>query len=268
MRIHPTAQIHPKAVIADDVCIGPFCVIGPHVQIGRGNEIANNVTLTGHVKLGEGNRLFPYAVLGTEPQDLRFNGEVTWLEVGDNNLIREFVTMNVGTTKGDGVTRVGNSNMIMAYVHIPHDAVIEDNVILANGVQLGGHTRVERDVTFGGLAAVHHFVTIGQRAFIGGLTRVVHDAPPFMTTEGHPARVKCVNTIGLKRRGFSPDSIEALREAYRLLWRSTMTRATALELLDHREPALEPIRYLVDFLRATERGKQGRARETLRKVHV
>ncbi|MBI5367523.1 MAG: acyl-ACP--UDP-N-acetylglucosamine O-acyltransferase, partial [Planctomycetes bacterium] len=254
MRIHPTAQIHPAAEIADDVSIGPWAVIGPHAKIGRGNELANNVTVVGRTTIGEGNRIFPFAVLGTEPQDLRFNGEPTELVIGDNNIIREFVTMNIGTVKGDRITRVGNSNMIMAYAHIPHDAEIEDNVILANGVQLGGHTRIERDVTFGGLAAVHHFVTIGQKAFIGGLTRVVHDAPPFMTTEGHPARVKCVNTIGLKRRGFTPEKIEALRESYKLLWRSNITRPTALQLLENREPQFDELRYLVEFIRATERG--------------
>lgn len=268
MRIHPTAQIHPQAEIADDVTIGPFSIIGPHVTIGRGTEIANNVTIVGHTQIGEGNRIFPYAILGTEPQDLRYNGEMTSLVVGNNNLIREFVTMNTGTTKGDRVTTVGHNNMIMAYVHIPHDAVIEDYVVLANGVQLGGHTRIEKNVAFGGLAAVHHFVTIGQNAFIGGLTRIVHDAPPFMTTEGHPARVKCVNTIGLKRRGFTPEAIEALREAYKLLWRSSLTRGTALQLLEHREQPLDEIRYLAEFIRNTERGRQGRAREALRKVPV
>ncbi len=268
MRIHPTAVIDPKAQVADDVKIGPFCVVGPKVTIGSGTELANNVTVLGHTTIGCNNRISPYAVLGGEPQDLGYKGEETYLRIGDENVVREYVTMNCGTTKQKKTTIVGNRCLFMAYCHIAHDCHIGNNVVMANGVQIGGHVEVEDDVTFGGLVAVHHFVTIGRKAFIGGTTGVHQDCPPFMTTDGRPARVKGVNTVGLKRRGFSPAQIEALKEAYKLIYRSQYPRLTAVEMLERKPDATPEVRQLLQFLRGMEKGRQGRALEALRRTPV
>lgn len=268
MRIHPTALIHPKAQIAEDVVVGPFCVIGPKVVVGPGCELQNNVTLTGHTTLGRSNRIFAFAVLGGEPQDIGYHGEETYLQVGDQNVIREFVTMNCGTTKQRRTTVIGNNNLFMAYCHIAHDCVVGNGVVMANGVQIGGHVVIEDDVTFGGLVAVHHFVTIGRKAFIGGTTGVTQDCPPFLTTDGRPMRVKGVNTVGLKRRGFTTVQIEALKEAYKLIYRSQHPRLTAVEKLEQRPDATPEVRLLTQFLRNMEKGRQGRALEATRRSPV
>ncbi|MCE9580904.1 MAG: acyl-ACP--UDP-N-acetylglucosamine O-acyltransferase [Planctomycetes bacterium] len=267
-KVHASAQVHPEAHIADDVEIGPFCIIGPKVKIGRGTRLHNNVVIAGTTELGEHNQVFPFCVFGTAPQDSGYKDEEVFVKVGHRNLFREYVTINCGTLKGDRTTTVGSSNMIMAYCHIAHDCVLEDGIIMANGVQLGGHTKVEKEANFGGLAAVHHFSTIGERSFVGGLTRVVHDVPPYMTVEGHPSRVKCVNTVGLKRKGLTKEAIEALKEAYKLIYRSGFTKAQAMEILEKRRPQYPEVQKLISFLRAVERGRQGRAREALRRAPV
>lgn len=267
-RIHASAQVHPEARLAEDVEIGPFCIIGPKVKIGRGTRLHNNVVLQGTTEIGEMNNIYPFCVFGTAPQDLGYKDEEVYVRIGNKNLFREYVTINCGTMKGDRSTIVGSSNMIMAYCHIAHDCVLEDGIIMANGVQLGGHTKVEREANFGGLAAVHHFSTIGERSFVGGLTRVVHDVPPYMTVEGHPSRVKCVNTVGLKRKGLTKEAIEALKEAYKLIYRSGFTKAQAMEILEKRRPQYPEVLKLIGFLRAVERGRQGRAREALRRAPV
>lgn len=267
-RIHPTAQVHPEARLAEDVEIGAYCIIGPKVKIGRGTRLHNNVVLQGTTEIGEMNNIYPFCVFGTAPQDLGYKDEEVFVRIGNRNLFREYVTINCGTTKGDRSTVVGSGNMIMAYCHIAHDCVLEDGIIMANGVQLGGHTKVEKEANFGGLAAVHHFSTIGERSFVGGLTRVVHDVPPYMTVEGHPSRVKCVNTVGLKRKGLTKETIEALKEAYKLIYRSGFTKAQAMEILEKRRPQYPEVLKLIGFLRAVEKGRQGRAREALRKAPV
>lgn len=267
-RIHTTALVHPEARLAEDVEIGAYCIIGPKVKIGRGTRLHNNVVLQGTTEIGEMNHIYPFCVFGTAPQDLGYKDEEVFVRIGNKNLFREYVTINCGTMKGDRSTVVGSSNMIMAYCHIAHDCVLEDGIIMANGVQLGGHTKVEREANFGGLAAVHHFSTIGERSFVGGLTRVVHDVPPYMTVEGHPSRVKCVNTVGLKRKGLTKETIEALKEAYKLIYRSGFTKAQAMEILEKRRPQYPEVLKLIGFLRAVEKGRQGRAREALRKAPV
>ncbi len=266
MRIHPTAVIHPQAQVADDVIVGPYCVIGPKATLGPGCDLQNNVTVTGHTTIGARNRIFAFAVLGGEPQDNSYKGEETYLRIGDDNVIREFVTMNCGTTKQTRATTVGNRNLFMAYCHIAHDCALGNGIVMANSVQLGGHVMVEDDVVFGGLAAVHHFATIGQKAFIGGATGVHQDCPPFMTTDGRPARVKGINTVGLKRRGFTTAEIEALKEAYKLIYRSQFPRLKAVENLEARTNTTPHVRVLTQFLRNMEKGRQGRALEAFRRT--
>jgi UDP-N-acetylglucosamine acyltransferase len=264
-KIHPTALVHPEARLGEDVEIGPYCIIGPKVTLGRGTKLQNNVVIQGTTEIGENNHIYGFCVFGTAPQDLGYRDEEVFVRIGNKNVFREYVTINCGTMKGDRTTLVGSNNMIMAYCHIAHDCVIEDGIIMANGVQLGGHTKVEREANFGGLAAVHHFSTVGEKSFVGGLTRVVHDVPPYMTVEGHPSRVKCVNTVGLKRKGLSKETIEALKEAYKLIYRSGFTKSQAMEILEKRRPQYPEVAKLIKFLRDVERGRQGRAREALRK---
>jgi UDP-N-acetylglucosamine acyltransferase len=264
--IHATAQVHSRAELADDVQVGAWTIIGPTAKIGRGTIIGSNCVIEGATTIGEGNKIAPFAVIGTTPQDIGYRGEATRVQIGNNNSIREFVTINRGTIKDRGITTIGSGTLLMAYCHIAHDCDVGDNVIMANGVQLGGHVKVEQDVVFGGLAAIHHFATIGQKAFVGGMTRIVHDAPPFMTVEGNPARVRCVNSVGLKRKGFSDERIRIIKDAYKLLYRSGLSKGQAADKLMSESGDNPDLVALVDFLRAAEAGKQGRAREAFRKV--
>jgi len=261
--IHPTAIVSPKAELAG--CeVGAYAVITEDVKIGEGTVIHHHSTVTGHTTIGRHNQIFPYAAIGFPPQDLTYKNDPTQLVIGDHNIIREFTTINIGTVKGGGITTIGHHNFIMAYSHIAHDCILEDYIIMANGIQLGGHCKVEKYVGFGGLVGVHHFVTIGQYSFVGGLTRIIHDVPPFMIVEGHPARVRAVNTIGLERRNFSSQTIKAIKDAYKLIWRSDYTPSQALKILEKRYAEIPEINTLVQSLRQTEKGKQGRAREALR----
>lgn len=264
MRLHPTAQIHPEARLAKDVEVGAYSVIGPGVSISSGTKIHDHVTIIGNVTLGKDNQIFPYAVLGGAPQDIKFKRGDTTVKIGDGNVIREFVTIHRGTTKGTGRTVVGNSNYLMAYSHVAHDCELKDNIILSNGVQLGGHVVVQNFANLGGLAAVHHFVTVGRLSFIGGLSRIVRDVPPFMTVEGNPAKVRCVNVIGCRRAGVLRDAIVALKEAYRLLFRSDIPFQDAVKELKSSHGEIKEIKYLLRFLKEIANGRQGRAREALR----
>jgi UDP-N-acetylglucosamine acyltransferase len=264
MAIHHTALVHPSVELGEDVQIGPYSVIGEGVRIGSGTRIAHHVTIEGPTGIGKNNIIFPYAYLGGAPQDVTYRGEKTRLRIGDGNTFREFVTVNRGTLKGDGITIIGSNNLLMAYCHVAHDCILEDGIVMANGVQLGGHVKIESDVTFGGLAAVHHFVTVGEKAFVGGLTRVVHDVPPFMTVEGNPSKVRCVNTVGLRRRGFSEEKIQAIKDAFQLIYRSSLPVPRAMELLSQ-QARFEEIKKLVGFYHNMKAGRYGRARELLRK---
>ena len=181
-------SIHPRAEIDDDVEVGPFCVIGPNVRIGRGTKLENNVTLMGHVTIGERNHLFPGVVIGGDPQDLSYRGSDTQVIIGDDNLIRECVTINRGTEKEDGITQVGSHNFFMACSHVAHDCKVGNFVVIANGTMLGGHVHVHDHASLSGAVAVHHYASIGSYSFVSGISRVLHDVPPFMLVEGHPAR--------------------------------------------------------------------------------
>jgi UDP-N-acetylglucosamine acyltransferase len=253
--------IHPTADIGSDVEIGPFTYIGPECKVGDGTHIHNNVTLFANVTVGAGNEIYPGAVLGGLPQDKKYAGEDTRLVIGDGNVIRECVTISSGTKLGEGLTLIGDRNLIMASCHIAHDCILESDIVMANNVLLGGHVKVEASAAFGGLAAVHHFVTVGRHAFVGGLTRVTQDIPPFMLVEGNPMRIWSINKVGLKRRGLSPDSIAGLKEAHRLLFRSRSSRKDLFGEIEARFHAVPEVKVLIDALRATERGNQGRARQ-------
>ena len=265
MKIHSTAIIHSGAEIGRDVEIGPFSVIGQNVEISHGTIIKNNVTVTGNTSIAEKNVFYPYSVIGSEPQDFKYRGEDTKLKIGRNNIIRECITINTGTEKGGGVTVIGDNNFFMACSHIAHDCIIDDNVLLANGVLLGGHVKVENFAKLMGYAAIQPFATIGQHSYVGGLTRIVQDVPPYMIVEGNPAKVRQVNTIGLERSGFSQELIHAIKDAFKQLFRSeTLNRNQILTKLENQENLLPEIKILINFFRDVDKGKSGRQRESLR----
>ena len=264
--IHPTAIIHPKAQLADTCKIGPYCCIGERVVIGDDTEVGHGGHLTGKLTIGKKNSLYPYCCLGTPPQDISYSGEDFSVQIGDNNTLREFCTINIGTAKDRGFTSVGDGNFFMSYVHIGHDCDIGNNTIFVNNVGISGHSKIEDDAIISGLTGIHHFVTVGRYAFIGGMSRIIHDAPPFMMVEGNPSRVHRVNIVGLQRHGFSPESIDALKHAHRILYRSKLTRIEAFQILESAEgPPTPEVRYLIDFLKKQMAGRQGRQREVLRK---
>ena len=265
MAIHPTALVDSKAEIASDVDIGPFCCIGPEVQIGPGCVLKERVSLEGRVTMGQRNMVFPGACIGFPPQDVKYESAPTSVEIGDENLIREYVTIHRGTEKGGGVTRIGNHNFLMAMAHVAHDCLLEDHILLENNVLLAGHIRVEQHAVVSGGAAMHHFTTVGRYAFVGGLTRIVHDIPPFMIVEGHPARVRGVNVVGLRRNQVDDATIKALEDAYRLLYCYGQPRSVTLPKLETRADLPEEVHYLLESLRRSEQGKHGRYRESLRK---
>jgi len=263
-KIHPTAVVHPLARIGADVEIGPYCVIGADVTIGDRTRIGPQVVVEGVTRIGAENLIVGQASIGGPPQDLSYRGEPTEVEIGDRNTIREFVTINRGTVKGGGITRVGSDNMLMACCHVAHDCELKDRIILANGVLLAGHVLVEENANVSGGAAAHHFVTIGAYAYIGGMSRMVQDVPPFMILEGHPSRVRGVNVIGLQRGGVPESDIEALREAFKRVWRSGDPRSKTLEGLHAEFAGSTPVMRLVRELEQTDVGQKGRYRESLR----
>lgn len=219
--IHPSSVIEAGAKLAADVVIGPLCYVGANVCIGAGTRLVSHVSVLGRTTIGAGNVIWPQAVLGADPQDLKFRGEDAQLIIGDRNQIRELVTMHLGTQNGGGITRVGSQNLIMAGAHIAHDCEIGSHVLIANNVGLSGHVRVEDHANIAGVTGVHHFVTVGQYSYTGGMSRVVHDVPPFMLVEGDPASVRQPNFIGMERHGFTPQSIDAIRDCFRRVYRQT-----------------------------------------------
>ena len=272
-RIHSSAVIEPGAEIADDVEVGPFCHVGSRAKIGPDCRLISHVTVLGNTTLGSDNTIWPQATLGGDPQDLKFCGEDSRLIIGDHNEIRESVTIHLGTANGGGVTRVGNENLFMVGAHIAHDCIIGDHVVLANSVHLAGHICIHDHAVVSGASGVHHFVTIGQYAFIGGMTRVVHDAPPFMILEGNPAKVRGVNSIGLNRHRFPPETLDRLKDAYRRLYRNhgsaganepVRTMAQNLDYLQDQYPDDECISILVQSIRDSSIGMYGRYLESCR----
>ena len=254
-------SIHPQAEIDEDVEIGPFCVIGPHARIGRGTRLENSVTLMGHVTIGQHNHIYPGAVLGGEPQDISYAGTQTRVEIGDHNVIREGVTINRATEKEAGVTSIGSHNLLMAFCHVAHDCRLGNHIILANGTLLGGHVHIDDHASLSGAVAVHHYTSIGSYSFIGGLSRVLHDVPPFMLVEGHPARPRCINVVALKRNNFTTPAIDTLADAHRLLYRSKVGLEHAREILRNNGQLCPEVLELLNFVERQQEGKHGRARE-------
>jgi UDP-N-acetylglucosamine acyltransferase len=256
--VHPTAIVEAGAQLAEDVEVGPFAVIGPAVRIGAGTRIGAHAVISGRTTLGARNRVFPFCAIGGIPQDKKFRDEDTELVIGDDNTIREYVTMNLGTTQDEGVTRVGSGNWIMAYVHVAHDCQVGSHVILANGVQLAGHVHVGDWAILGGITGVHQFVHVGAHAMTGAGTTLLQDLPPFVICNGNPAAPHGINVEGLRRRGFSAETIGALRRGYKALYKdgNTVTMAAqALDALAAETPqAAKDLQALRDFALASRRG--------------
>lgn len=251
--IHPTAIIHADSDIAPSVRIGPYAVIGPSVVIGQDTEIAAHATIAGYTRIGCGNKIYGYASLGEAPQDKKYQGEETWLEIGDNNVIREFVTLNRGTKAGGGVTCIGSDNWIMAYVHVAHDCVVGDHTVLANNASLAGHVIVEDYAVFGGFAVVHQYCRIGAYAMLAANARVSKDVPPYLMC-GPDGRPHGLNVIGLSRNGFDDTAIAALKKAYRILYREHLPLQDALKKLEEENKTAPILQRLLDFISKSSRG--------------
>lgn len=253
MKIHNTAIVSKKAKVSDSVEIGPFAVIGDNVTIADGTRIGAHCVVDGNTFVGKSCEIFSGAVIGSRPQDLKFKGENSTLEIGDNNIIREYCTFNPGTGDG-GKTIVGSNNLFMAYSHVAHDCRVGSNCVIANNGTLAGHVVIEDMAVVGGLVAIHQFVTIGKLSIIGGCSKVVQDIPPFSTCDGHPARVYGLNLIGLKRHNVSRDSIHQLNRAFKAIFNSGLTIKHSLERIENEAEASNEVRYLIDFIKKSSRG--------------
>lgn len=251
--IHPTAIVSGEAKLAADVVVGPYSVIGPGVEVGEGTRIAAHVVISGPTRIGRGNRVYQFACLGEDPQDKKYAGEPTRLEIGDGNLIREFVTINRGTAQDAGTTRIGHRNWIMAYVHVAHDCQVGDDNIFSNNATLAGHVHVGSHVIMSGFAAVHQFCRVGSHSFLGGFAAVTRDVPPYLMVGGQPTAPHGINSEGLRRRGFSAEQIRRLKDAYRILYREGLPLAEARERLEEAAAEQPEIRPLVEFIANSER---------------
>jgi UDP-N-acetylglucosamine acyltransferase len=253
-QVHPSALVAPEAQLAPGVAVGPYCVIGAGVSVGADTWIGPHVVLDGRVRIGRGNRIYQFCSIGAPPQDKKYAGEDTAVEIGDGNTIREYVTINRGTARDAGVTRVGDDNWIMAYVHFAHDCQIGNKTIFANACQLAGHVSVGDWAILGATTLVHQFVQIGAHAFTGMGTYLPQDLPPYVTAAGNMAKPYGINSEGLKRRGFSPDTIQGLKRAYRTLYRSGLGLAEARRELEQQVGDCPPVRAILDFLDNSKRG--------------
>src|SRR5688572_15975067 len=252
--VDPTARVAPGAQLGAGVKVGPYCVVGENVHIGAGTVLHSHVVVDGDTTIGRDCQLYPYASVGLAPQDLKYRGEPTRLEVGDRNTIREFVTLNRGTAGGGGITRIGSGNLLMAYVHVAHDCQVGDHIIFGNGATLAGHVDVQDHANIGAFSGVHQFCRVGQHAFIGGYSVATKDVLPYSKTVGNRARIYGVNAIGLARRGMSPETIAAIRAAYRVLLQSRLNTSEAVARLETATPLVPEVAELVRFIRTAQRG--------------
>jgi UDP-N-acetylglucosamine acyltransferase len=254
MEIHPTAIVSPDAKIEEGTQIGPFCIIREGVHIKAGTKLISNIIVEGDTEIGENCTIFPFTSIGLPPQDVKYKGEHTGLKIGNNNVIREYVTIHRASIGGDGVTSIGNDNFLMAYVHIAHDCKIGNSVSMANVATLGGHVLVEDHAFIGGLVAIHQFTRIGAYAMAGGFSGVNQDIPPYMITSGTPAKLFGLNVIGLKRHGFPDLTINELKKAYKILFREKRTLKDALKRIQEDLPYTDEIKHLVEFIQQNKRG--------------
>jgi UDP-N-acetylglucosamine acyltransferase len=254
MAIHPTAVVDPRAQLDSSCEIGPYAVIGPQVKMGPENVVGAHAVLEGDLTFGRGNRVFPHACIGQIPQDLKWRGEKTRIEIGDRNQFREFTTVHLGTEGGGGVTRIGSSSLFMANSHVAHDVRVGDRCVFANSVALAGHVEVDDHVILGGLSAVHQFTRIGRFAFAAGGSMITMDVAPYCTVQGDRAQVAGLNTVGLQRAGYGEDQLSRVKDAYKLIFRSGTPLKEALAQLEAEHGKQPEIAYLVAFLRKSERG--------------
>ncbi len=254
MEIHPSAVVSPSAELGSGVKIGPYSIIGEHVSIGRNTVIKAHVFIEGHTQIGERNRIYPFSSIGTPPQDITYRGEDTHVIIGNDNVIREYVTINRATTKEKWKTVIGNNNFIMAYAHIAHDCFLGDRVIMSNVATLGGHITIGDQAILGGLVAVHQFVRIGSYAFVGGKTAVDRDVPPFMFAAGPRARLYGINRKGLDRTGFSQETIDSLKKAYRIIWKSNRRFSEGIKQARNELKPLPELDLLLNFFNGSKRG--------------
>jgi len=251
--IDPKAVVHPEARLGEGVKIGPFCTVGPQVTLGNGTELKSHVVVDGDTVLGEECVVWPFASLGTQSQDLKFNGGNPGVRIGDRTTLREYATVNAATADGD-LTKVGNDCLLMAYSHVAHDCIVGDGVIMANAATLAGHVIVEDYAILGGLTGVHQFVTVGTLSITGGCSKVVQDIPPYMTADGNPLKIRGINKIGLERKGISSETIKALRDVYKLVYREKMGVKDMMEASQKSIPRLPEVERLESFIETSERG--------------
>ncbi|MDD5281201.1 MAG: acyl-ACP--UDP-N-acetylglucosamine O-acyltransferase [Candidatus Omnitrophica bacterium] len=253
MQIHPSAIVSSKAKLESGVIVGPYSIIGDNINIGADTVIGAHCVIEGNTTIGKGCEIFTGAVIGSRPQDLKFKGEDVFLEIGNNNIIREYCTLNPGTGQG-GKTTVGDNNLLMAYSHVAHDCWVGNGCILANNSTLAGHVSIEDRAVVGGIVAIHQFVRVGMLSIIGGCSKVVQDIPPFSTCDGHPARVYGLNLIGLRRKGVSRESIKQIDQAFKLIFNSGLSVKHAILKVEKELVKTEEITYLLNFIKSSERG--------------
>lgn len=251
--IHPSAVVHPQAQIGSGCEIGPYCIIGEHVTLGEGCKLHSHVVVEGHTRLGRGNEIFPFAAIGMKTQDLKWKGGVTRLEIGDQNVFREGVTVHSATSDG-GTTVIGSNNLLLIYAHVAHDCVLGNHIIMSGFAGLAGHVVVDDHAVLSGYVAVHQFCRIGKLSMVGGCSKVRQDIPPFMMADGNPAEACTINKVGLERHGLSEEAINALRQAYKIIFREGLTVSNALAKIEKELPPLPEVQHLVEFIRASDRG--------------
>ena len=252
--IDGSSQIHKTVEIGNNVRIGPWCSIGENVTIGEGSILESHIVIRSNTKLGRNNRIFQFSSIGEDPADKKFQGEDTWLEIGDNNVFREGVTAHRGTGSGGGITKIGSYNLLMPYVHIAHDCEVGNNIVFANNVGISGHVEVGDWAILGGYAGVNQFLKVGAHAMVGGMTHITNDIPAFMIVSGRPATVRSINAIGLERRGFDKDTISDLREAFKIIYKRKYSLQEAVDQLKAMREECESLQILIDSLESSEKG--------------
>ena len=254
MSIDDSARIDPTAELDTGVSVGPWSIIGPNVSIAAGTDVGSSVVIRSNTRIGNNNRIFQFSSIGEDPSDRKYEGEDTYLEIGDNNIIREGVTLHRGTGGGGGVTRIGSDNLLMPYVHVAHDCQIGNNIVLANNVGITGHVEVADWVILGGYTGVNQFLKIGAHAMVGGMAHITNDIPAYMILSGNPAKIRGVNVIGLERRGFDKATIAAIREAFKILYKRNLKLREAIEKIREISTGCEALQVLIDSLEASEKG--------------